>query len=115
MNKDIAMKWVFALRSGKYTQGRGALKNKYGAYCCLGVLCDISALGSWDGLEGFSSTYTVRNEEALTQLPESVVRWADMRSKNGDFPKESLMRLNDQEKNSFSEIADVIEKNWEIL
>ncbi len=41
MNKTIKAKWVKALLSGKYKQARGTLKNRAGAMCCLGVLCDI--------------------------------------------------------------------------
>jgi len=40
MNKELRDKWVKALRSGDYEQGTQALFNS-GAYCCLGVLCEI--------------------------------------------------------------------------
>lgn len=32
--------WVPALRSGKYTQGTGSLRDANDNFCCLGVLCD---------------------------------------------------------------------------
>jgi hypothetical protein len=43
---DIKAKWVAALRSGEYKQGRGRLKfrregSDEAEFCCLGVLCDI--------------------------------------------------------------------------
>lgn len=44
MKKSIKKKWVAALRSGKYKQGKRALvagRGKASTYCCLGVLCDI--------------------------------------------------------------------------
>lgn len=62
MKKSIKNKWIKALRSGKYAQVSGALKEalldketgdiicdakgqtKYG-YCCLGVLAEISGAG----------------------------------------------------------------------
>ena len=47
MIEEIKAKWVEALRSGKYTQARHALKGDRG-FCCLGVLCDISGVGKWD-------------------------------------------------------------------
>ena len=47
MNPEIKAKWVAALRSGKYTQGRGALRRTNGEMCCLGVLCDILAPDDW--------------------------------------------------------------------
>jgi len=43
MKADLKAKWVEALRSGKYEQGRGALLND-GKYCCLGVLCEVVGL-----------------------------------------------------------------------
>lgn len=41
MDKKLKRKWVKALRSGQYPQSGGNLKDKFGYYCCLGVLCDI--------------------------------------------------------------------------
>lgn len=37
MPQNLLTKWLQALRSGKYEQGKGALKSASG-YCCLGVL-----------------------------------------------------------------------------
>jgi hypothetical protein len=34
-------KWLEALRSGKYVQGKNALKREDGSFCCLGVLQDV--------------------------------------------------------------------------
>ena len=39
-NKKDIRKWVEALRSGKYKQGKISLQNANG-FCCLGVACDI--------------------------------------------------------------------------
>lgn len=44
MNKEWAMKWVEALRSGKYTQGKCMLETLDGRNCCLGVLCRITGM-----------------------------------------------------------------------
>lgn len=41
MNQAIKRKWVKALRSGEYAQCTGALYSG-GAYCCLGVLHEIT-------------------------------------------------------------------------
>lgn len=44
MNTEIKSKWVKALKSKKYKQGKGALKsylNGKELHCCLGVLCDL--------------------------------------------------------------------------
>ena len=40
MNKEVKDKWVAALKSGKYKQGRGQLNGESG-YCCLGVLTEV--------------------------------------------------------------------------
>lgn len=48
-------KWLEALRSGEYKQGRRRLKTKLSdgsyEYCCLGVLCEITGL-SYSGSAG---------------------------------------------------------------
>ncbi len=41
MDPELKAQWVKALRSGEYRQGRELLKSSAGAFCCLGVLCDI--------------------------------------------------------------------------
>ncbi len=41
MDKQLKTKWLKALRSGRYKQGMGCLKNVNGEYCCLGVLARI--------------------------------------------------------------------------
>jgi hypothetical protein len=41
MNKEIADKWIEALRSGEYEQGIASLQSG-GRFCCLGVLCDLA-------------------------------------------------------------------------
>ena len=40
-------KWAVALESGDYQQTDGLLRKGDG-YCCLGVGCDLSALGEWN-------------------------------------------------------------------
>ena len=36
-------KWIAALRSGNYKQGKGYLK-KGDCHCCLGVLCEVAGI-----------------------------------------------------------------------
>lgn len=38
MPKELKEKWMAALRSGEYEQGRDILHDGKGAYCCMGVL-----------------------------------------------------------------------------
>ena len=48
MTPEFKAAWVAALRSGKYEQGRGALRTG-DTYCCLGVACDLIDPIAWDG------------------------------------------------------------------
>ena len=48
MDAEIKRKWVEALRSGKYKQGRDQLQNG-DTYCCLGVLCVVAGLPIFSG------------------------------------------------------------------
>jgi hypothetical protein len=48
MKKNIKRRWIHALISGKYLQGRNSLKtydpkSRRSRFCCLGVLCDLYA------------------------------------------------------------------------
>ena len=38
---EVRDRWVAALRSGEYKQGRGSMLDEKGRHCCLGVLCDV--------------------------------------------------------------------------
>ena len=49
MNKENMMKWVAALRSGKYAQTKEILRDEKG-FCCWGVMCDISGVGGWNDI-----------------------------------------------------------------
>src|SRR5688572_5158099 len=51
---------VDALRSGKYKQAIGKLRNEEG-FCCLGVGADISGKGEWDD----DCRYNIPGEPAL--------------------------------------------------
>lgn len=109
MNKN-AKKWVKALRSGKYSQGRRWLL-KDGRYCCLGVACQLAIESGvdvsvkkhplCDGVTVFD-----KNDGFL---PEQVSKWLGLLSFDGRFKRiESLTSRNDKGA-TFSEIADLIE------
>ena len=60
MTKRLKARWIAALRSGKYTQGQGHLRQKDDSlgsktglsYCCLGVLCEVAKV-KYNGDDGF--------------------------------------------------------------
>jgi hypothetical protein len=47
MNPEFKRKWVEALRSGRYKQGRGVLRSSDDEFCCLGVACDLFGEEEW--------------------------------------------------------------------
>lgn len=125
MKKSIAMKWVKALRSGKYKQTRGKLRGQRG-YCCLGVLCDIYDNKQWEKAdEPFhdeSTAFVFGDAGEETTLPNEVQKWAGIKTDDGrhekigtrhDFDSRgSLVTLNDKQKWGFKKIAKFIEKNY---
>ena len=133
MKKDIAKKWIRALRSGKYKQGKGYLKQFTSKHeprhCCLGVLCELyndtmkknhkKTLYTEERQDNSSDTIFVRFDLVDGGLPTAVRKWADIINPLGDFQVscgeyECLADLNDSGK-KFSTIADIIEKNVENL
>jgi len=118
MNKDIAKKWVDALRSGEYKQGKGYLKNAAGEYCCLGVLCEV--VGEKFTLFQGEPSYRCGINSHNLYLPPEIVAKAGLRTSNGFISKSgtyAYSNLADMNDNcmSFEYIADVIEKEVEKL
>ena len=109
MNKEIKAKWVSALRSGDYVQGKGQLR-RGNKFCCLGVLCNIHAQ------EHPESTWLEHRDTYLGEiglLPNEVTKWigggcgiTGRVSIGGDY--QSLVSHNDAGR-TFLEIADAIE------
>lgn len=99
--KEVYQRWIAALRSGKYRQGKYVLKqiNSGGAsFCCLGVLCDLAAK---DGGEPWAGEYYGVNRNFP---PNRITTF--MTPKEDKFGK--LAEMNDTGK-SFAQIADYIE------
>jgi hypothetical protein len=142
MRKDVMKKWVQALRSGKFKQGTGTLKqfNSKGdaQHCCLGVLCELyndSMRKSkkktlpekvYDNDMDFSHGYC-RFGGKRDDLPKEVMKWSGIQDSIGMFPRKvtdnndffedgeySLADLNDTGR-KFKTIANIIEKNYEAL
>lgn len=128
MRQDIQKKWVEALRSGDYSQGKGKLKDASGDYCCLGVLCELAVeagvlpkpleIGP-ESVDGPSYLYGSENTGSL--LPREVSVWAGLsdnspqvRDEHNQLP---LTYLNDTG-HDFETIAELIEKqgsDWDGL
>ena len=114
MIKEYAFKWIKALRSGKFKQGKNALctvEGKTAKYCCLGVLCHILKTPYTKNEGGFKEY-----EGNDGSLPKSIMKKCNIDDDFGCYfgGVESLAALNDNGK-SFKQIADVIEQNWKQL
>lgn len=112
MDAELKAKWIAALRSGEYVQGRGSLMRSYGPhgdlsdgdqhmkYCCLGVLAscvgvkkeEMFSLGSLDGIQ---KTHLLDENDL----------------KNARMIQVNLIARNDGLKLNFNQIADWIEEN----
>lgn len=133
MKQRIMKKWVKALRSGKYEQGKYTLKqynsNGQVQHCCLGVLCELynqemkknkkktlsEKVLTYD--DDFPYGFTRFGDESNV-LPSKVMKWAGMRTSTGTLPRNlKFFDLSDHNDNGrkFKTISDTIEKNWEVL
>lgn len=117
-NAEIAL--IESLRSDRYNQGYGSLRPSNGAFCCLGVACDISYKGYWKQQSNNSpSIYVPINTDDPMEsmnLPISVMRQLDwtrpfglllFRDRENNIV--SLTALNDSEMFTFDQIADIIQ------
>lgn len=133
MNPEIKERWVAALRSGDYTQTRGALHrvedytDTAGEFypagmCCLGVLCDLyikAEVGPerWhtDPDRRHRAGFGLSGTSNRIGLPtHSVVEWAGLSPSFDLTPEDEeselvLPHLNDGGK-TFDQIADLIER-----
>lgn len=109
---ELKTKWVKALRSGKYKQGRGSLYNpETKSFCCLGVLEHICLNGN---VEKYNQ------EDATFRLLPSIEFYNSFGI--GDYDdvitdESALANMNDgsncAKPKSFRAIADYIVKNIE--
>jgi hypothetical protein len=109
--RSLLLRWVKALRSGRYVQAQNALREKdfytkRVSYCCLGVLCNVSDLGRWK-----HHTLFVPFDEPMGggvfSLPPSIRQAAGLTEAH----QETLMVMNDVKQQNFTNIADWIERN----
>ena len=121
MNSQIKQKWVDALRSGKYTQGKYRLYSGSG-FCCLGVLCDIYAKEVGDftwvkkdpskTVDGDEWNYWYFDDQSEV-LPECVSKWAELDENDPlitkNFVLTSLSSLNDKGV-KFEDLSEDIEE-----
>lgn len=110
MHPEYKAKWLEALRSGEYKQGRFQLCTREGEgegflgkvaevdlFCCLGVLNEILNLGCSDDEARLWITNKDGSREQLPILDNNI--------------QEYLIHMNDYKGMSFAQIADWIEEN----
>jgi hypothetical protein len=102
LRPEVKAKWVEALRSKKYKQGRRYLRSSTDAFCCLGVLYDILEPDGWVKTNG---PYKIKDGYSACLS----ARVSDMVGLTGD--NESCLSVKNDNGISFEEIADAIETN----
>lgn len=105
MKSKIKKLWLAALRSDKYKQCKGQLRNR-DSFCCLGVLCDVHRrlVGNkrWHKGYYFKEFYC---------LPQQVTKWADLKKQNPILPGNTTLGAENDAGKTFIKIADLIEKH----
>lgn len=109
MDAKLKADWLAGLRSGKYRQATGNLReehttNRYG-YCCLGVLCHVAGSKWSGGVPVLGATIMEATDEAY--LSYDALKVVGL----GDTEQKLLATMNDDQGSNFSEIADWIEAN----
>lgn len=108
---EEAQRWANALRSGEFKQGFGQLEIKdcetgQSYFCCLGVGCKVFIPGEKQGLRSESKILY----GSFPSFQEESPLW--LKTINDDLEFKlgvSFGVLNDGEKYSFDEIADIVE------
>jgi hypothetical protein len=126
MLNENAKKWIAALRSGKYKQGKHVLSAQNGKDCCLGVACKLylQEHPEMEVAERVISLVELKRPIPCISyggetevLPVAVQNWLGLKNGDGGYgpcETEALAGLNDEGK-SFTRIADIIESEPENL
>lgn len=129
-NRENMQKWVDALRSGEFKQGKGHLRVN-DTYCCLGVACELALR---DGVELPVEIHAAQCNHAVdlkekhsggmyeydggsSVLPKQVSDWlgigvAHPLARDDDGELRGVAELNDLHGMDFNRIADAIEAEY---
>lgn len=127
MDPEIKVKWLEALRSDRFRQGSGFLKDCDGDNCCLGVLAEINDIPWEASIDSFSEgsfAFTFPRgdeEEEGTDDNGNADTYIDIHQIPNGYcgidavARDELINRNDGardfERHSFAQLADWIEKN----
>jgi hypothetical protein len=113
MRESVKKKWVAALKSGKYKQGKCSLKNTDNTYCCLGVLCEVF-IDEGNELDVRTTENNVVEYNGQTSYPPTAVReWAGICHVSGHASSANycVAAVNDTA-DSFTPSIEYIEQHW---
>lgn len=97
---DFKAKWIAALRSGEYKQGRGQLYDiNNNTYCCVGVYAKCNGMN------------LTKNGMDFLESADSGLYYMPLQKHIGINLVRKLVEMNDSGVKSFIEIADFIEAN----
>jgi len=114
---DFKQIWCDALRGGKYPQGQSYLRIKCAhtiEWCCIGVACDLHDPTQWTRKNPAAATigllayidpyrYGIVADEIVRVLEQAIIPHNTVLN--------HLVHMNDETRNTFSEIADWVEEN----
>lgn len=109
MTPELKQQWLEALRGQKYKQGQGHLQNRYGRFCCLGVLCDVVNPEAWFRRPSGASSWITKEDgeeyESDGELLSHHLRQFGLTQRQ----MSTLIHMNDGDMASFDEIAHWVE------
>lgn len=116
INKKLIRKWVTALRSRRYKQGRGTLrrhgntKKCVDRFCVLGVLCDLVDKKGWNIPDTWHSNeiinYELDGDKRNSYLPRVI------KDKIGIGIDERYISVMNDEGCEFNQIANYLERKY---
>jgi hypothetical protein len=108
MRQALQKRWLEALRSGEYKQGRRVLR-KLDTYCCLGVLCNLYDPSNWhqtDYEESAAPIYKYYDRDSYP--PPNVLLAVGLEKQEA----KKLAMYNDRFRMPFEQIASILEKHF---
>lgn len=118
--KETVKKWISALRSGEYKQGKFLLKriNEDGScqYCCLGVLAETVGMtfSDFEGACSIVSSTKTQNVHTIDKFTCEEFDLSWLYSAHAENPYyvliSKLIIMNDDDSATFEEIADFLEQ-----
>jgi len=111
MQEDLKQKWLEALRSGEFKQGRAVLHNTDdNSFCCLGVLCTVDDNVKAVRVNDMHSTVFKFPQDSDGEHTGVLPRtYTDEIGLSPNLAS-SLMSLNDSAAYNFEKLAEIIEK-----